>query len=234
MHCHWLQHVPFEGLGGIGCWMEAQAATLTVTRLYADEPLPTPKELAGIDWLVVMGGPMGVHDEARYGWLAEEKRLIAAALAAGGPRVLGICLGAQLIADALGARVVALPHQEVGWHDVTLSAEARRSPLFRDLPAQFPMFHWHGERFDMPAEAISLGSSAGCAQQGFALGRRVLALQCHPEMMALAARELVAAALPACTPGPYVQSAEQILGDAARFNELSPTLVALLDAMQAG
>ena len=233
MRCHWLQHVPFEGLGGIGAWMEAHGAEVSVTRLYADEALPTVSELAELDWLVVMGGPMGVHDESAYAWMAAEKQLIAAALA-GGPRVVGICLGGQLMADVLGAEVTAMPHQEVGWHDVTLAEEAWRSPLFRMLPARLPMFHWHGEQFALPSGAVALGSTAACPLQGFALGSRVLALQCHPEMMATSARTLVDAELSNCRPGPYVQSAQEIVGEASRFDQLSPTMVALLDAMQAG
>jgi GMP synthase-like glutamine amidotransferase len=233
MRCHWLQHVPYEGLGHIGSWLEGQGAEISVTQLYAGEPLPPIAALGELDWLIIMGGPMGVHDECRYPWMAAEKRLIRAALA-GGPRVLGICLGAQLIADVLGGRVAPMGHQEIGWHPVTTSAAAASSPLLRVLPDRFAMFHWHGEMFETPPAAVPLGSSAGCVNQGFALGSRVLALQCHPEMTHEAAGKLVATALAEWPQGAHVQSPEGILGGDHQFAALAPTMVALLEAMQAG
>src|SRR3990172_9270172 len=111
MRLHWLQHVAFEGLGSIEPWAAASGFTVSATRFHAGDPLPS---LAGIDWLVVMGGPMGVHDHGRHPWLTDEKRLLEAALARG-LRVLGICLGAQLVAEALGAAVRPHRVKEIGW-----------------------------------------------------------------------------------------------------------------------
>uniref|UniRef100_UPI0035623CEA type 1 glutamine amidotransferase n=1 Tax=Pontiella sp. TaxID=2837462 RepID=UPI0035623CEA len=110
MNLHWLQHVPFEGLGTIEQWAADHGAEITCTRLYAGDALP---DLNSFDRLVVMGGPMGIHDHGEHPWLVEEKRFIKQAIDAN-KTVVGICLGAQLMADALGAEVYPGPHKEIG------------------------------------------------------------------------------------------------------------------------
>src|SRR5512145_2292915 len=166
-----LQHVSFEGPGAIADWA-ASHATLQITRLDRGDALPRVDELDG---LIVMGGPMGVGDEQAFPWLRAEKQLIAEALAAE-RRVLGICLGAQLVASALGARVRANAHKEIGWHRLEWSTEARSH--FGFLPSTSVVFHWHGDTFDLPEHTLALASSAACRNQGFvARGGRVLALQ---------------------------------------------------------
>src|SRR5271170_6697939 len=120
MRIHYFQHVPFEGLGCIAQWAAEKEHTVTATRFYLDEPAPNPGE---IDWLVVMGGPMNIYEEAEYPWLAREKRFIGEAIR-GGKTVIGICLGAQLIADVMGGPVTRNLEKEIGWFPIELTPEA--------------------------------------------------------------------------------------------------------------
>ena len=123
LRIHYLQHVPFEGPGYIESWAMVRGHRLTSTRLYAGQRLPAAEEL---DWLVILGGPMNVYEENRYPWLAREKRFIGEALH-GGKVVIGICLGAQLLASVLGAKVTRNPCVEIGWYPVEKAAKASQS-----------------------------------------------------------------------------------------------------------
>src|SRR5690606_28541209 len=125
-----LQHVAFEGPAQIGLWLDERGLQARVYQLYAGDALPA---LDDFDLLLVLGGPMSVHDEAEYPWLAAEKHLLRAALAAG-KRALGICLGGQLLAEALGAGVRVAEQAEIGWHLIEQHPDARRSPVGRMLP----------------------------------------------------------------------------------------------------
>jgi GMP synthase-like glutamine amidotransferase len=221
-----LQHVPFEGPAALEPALRAAGHDVAVTRLDAGEPLPA---LAAFDWLVAMGGPMSVHDEAAYSWLAPEKRLVRAAVESG-RRVLGVCLGAQLIAASLGAAVTRNPEREIGWFPVERAPDAERSPLGRALPARFPAFHWHGETFALPPGAVRLAASTACAEQGFAIGERVLALQFHLETTREAAAALVEHCADELAPGRWVQDAGAILAPDAPFAAAQAVLHALLAA----
>ena len=140
-----LQHVPFEGPAAIADWAAARGDRIAVAHLYRGDPLPA---LADFDMLTVMGGPMSVNDEAKYAWLAPEIALVREAIGAG-KIVLGVCLGAQIIAKSLGAKVYAAGQKEIGWFEVKRTETEH--PIFEGLPAAFPVFHWHGETFDLPA-----------------------------------------------------------------------------------
>ena len=153
MNIHYLQHVPFEGLGSIEAWLKTGNHRLTDTRLYQNGPLP---EMADFDWLIVMGGPMGVDDEDQYPWLKQEKQFIQQAIESG-KIVLGICLGAQLIAAALGAKVYKNKNPEIGWFNIDRHIEAEKTILSSVILSQLEVFHWHGDTFDIPA-----GSTIPC------------------------------------------------------------------------
>jgi GMP synthase-like glutamine amidotransferase len=224
---HWLQHVPFEGLGAIGPWLAERGARVTATRCHAAEDLPA---LDDFDWLIVMGGPMSVHDRDRYPWLAAEQRLVADAIAAG-RTVLGICLGAQLIAQALGARVFRAPERETGWFPIEPVAPPTGHPFADLFSRPDDVFHWHGETFDLPAGAVPLARSAACAHQAFALGSRVLALQFHLEMTPGGARALIEHCPDDLAPGPCVQPAAAILSDESRFRDAHTHMGRVLDAL---
>lgn len=144
-----LQHVPFEGIGSMAGWLSRQRADVRYTRFYEDADLPGPGDL---DMVIAMGGPMSVNDENGYPWLAAEKAFVADAIRRGVP-VIGICLGAQIIATALGAPVYANPVAEIGWfpvHTVDAGGDAMA------FPDEQVVFHWHGETFDLPPGAVHL------------------------------------------------------------------------------
>lgn len=206
MKVHVLQHVPFEGIGHMQEWLTARGAEIEVTRFYLpDARLPDP---AACDLVIAMGGPMSVNDEAELPWLVEEKGFIRAAIAAGVP-VLGICLGAQLIASALGARVYGNGQAEIGWFPLEAIAQPESDDCFR-FPAHFSALHWHGETFELPAGARHLAASAACRNQAFQLGRRVIGLQFHPEITRAIVAELLEECAGELVPGPYVQSPAQL------------------------
>lgn len=230
MRIHYLQHVPYESPASIVDWAAEQGHNLTGHHLYRGDAAPMP--VAG-DALVVMGGPMSIHDEHEHAWLAPEKRALRAWIDAGKP-VLGICLGSQLIAEALGGEVARNRHQEIGWHPIRRSAQAAATTLADLLPAALEVFHWHGETFSLPEGAVLLASSDACENQGFLYRRSVLALQCHLEMDDATARGLIEASGHVAAAPPYVQSAAEMLARPERFAAMRRVLFPLLDRWAAG
>lgn len=228
MNVHYFQHVPFEGLGSIGAWANSCAARTTTTRLFLGE---FPPPLDEVDWLIVMGGPMGTHDEQKYPWLTAEKQYIEKAIQAG-KVVMGICLGAQLLADVLGARVYPNRHREIGWFPVDKTDEADRSSLFQDFPARLDALHWHGDTFDLPTGAVHAFSSAACLHQAFVFSVRTVGLQFHLEMTRQAAGPLIDNCSHELVEGPYVQTAGEILSDPQRFQASNEVMHALLDRLR--
>ena len=207
MRAHYLQHVPFEGLGSIETWLHSMRADVSVTKSFEDPALPAVDDL---DLLVIMGGPMSVNDEQEFPWLAAEKQFIRKAIERD-KAVIGICLGAQLIAGALGAAVYPNREKEIGWFPVTAEPASDAEGLFT-FPRELLAFHWHGETFDLPDGATRLARSAACDNQAFQLGRRVIGLQFHLETTPDAARDIVHHCGDELQPARYVQSAMQILG----------------------
>ncbi|HMO04259.1 MAG TPA: amidotransferase [Kiritimatiellia bacterium] len=203
MNIHIFQHVAFEGIGSMLPWFEHHGATVRWTRWF--DPEPQRPDWSGTDLLVIMGGPMSVHDEAVFPWLVEEKRLLHQYLATGKP-ALGICLGAQLIAQVSGARVYPNREREIGWWPIE---PVDALPGYRC--SAMPVFHWHGETFDLPPGAVYLARSAGCLHQAFALPGRVVGLQYHLETTPETAAELIRQAGHEMTPSRYVQNAECLL-----------------------
>ncbi len=182
MNVHVLLHAPFEGLGSIDAWLHKRGASIQYTRFYDSGTLP---DLTGVDFVIAMGGPMSVNDEQQYPWLKQEKAFIYKAICQDVP-VLGVCLGAQLIANSFGARVFPNRYKEIGWFPIeAVHTDSDRLPF----PKQTTAFHWHGETFDLPKGAVPLARSAGCENQAFQIGRNVIGLQCHlettPETLAL-------------------------------------------------
>jgi GMP synthase-like glutamine amidotransferase len=203
MHFHILQHVPFEGPGSILSWLETRRADVTYTRFHEAPALPSGAEF---DALVIMGGPMSVNDETALLWLVDEKRFVAEAVRAGKP-VLGICLGAQLIASALGARVYPAPQKEIGWFPVNRVGQAPGGFLF---PERVTVFHWHGETFDLPQGAVRLAGSEACANQAFQLGPRTIGLQFHLETTPASADAIISGCRDELVPSKFVQSESEL------------------------
>lgn len=228
MRIHCLTHVPFEGPAGIADWADSRGHELRVTPLYAGK---SPPDVGHDDWLVVMGGPMGVGDEAAHPWLVGEKEAIRSAIDAG-RTVIGVCLGAQLIAEVLGARVYRNAHPEIGWMPVELTPEALESPLFGFLPPSLQVFHWHGDTFDLPPGAIHLARSGACAHQAFCYAGRVLGLQFHLESTPASVREIIAHCAGEIHPAPYVQDAGRMLAAGTEdYRTINGALFGILDRL---
>lgn len=228
LRIHYFQHVPFEGLGSIEDWAKGRGHTLTCTRLFTDDPFPA---IDSFDWLIVMGGPMGVYEGDRHPWLYGEVAVIRAAIARG-RRVLGICLGAQLIAAALGAKVYPGTHREIGWWPIEKTGSG--GPLAA-LPDGATVFHWHGDTFDLPEGAQRLACSAGCANQAFRYGDRVLALQFHCEVTGPGIEQMLADGMAELVEGqPYIQSADEIrAGVATHVPASNAAMAAVLETIEA-
>ena len=265
MKVHYLQHVPFERIGAIEDWVQARGHALSGSEMFrvvedpsedpdnspgrsapeGDAEVPQGPALPGsdrlpdldeVDLLVVMGGPMNVDDSERHPWLETEKGYIAAAVAAG-RRVLGICLGAQLLAQVLGASVTRNVRPEIGWYPVTLTEAGRAVPIFADVPDRFTALHWHGDTFAIPPGAVHAASSEACASQAFSYdGGRVVGLQFHleetPESLALLV-ENAAGDLASANDEPWVAGPDDLLTPDAPYEECRKLLFRLLDRMTA-
>ena len=229
MKIHWFQHVPFEGLGAIEGWLLARGHTLTCTRFYAGETAPAGVD--GFDWLIIMGGPMNIYQYRDHPWLRAEKRVIRDAVAAG-KRVLGVCLGAQLIADALGGKVYQNDEREIGWFPVTAVPEGKDSPFA--FPPETVVFHWHGDTFSLPPGGVWLARSEGCEHQAFAIGAHVLGLQFHLEMTPADVARIARECAGELTPGRFVQSTEVIELCASRVTATTELLDRVIERMERG
>lgn len=229
MHIHVLRHVPFEGPALISEWAQDRGHDLTESFAITEE-YPA---LADVDWLVIMGGPMSADDDAGNPWLAAEKRYVSAAVEEG-LLVLGICLGAQILAEAIGGNVARNPVREIGWYPVTLSGAGIASQAFRAWPTTFLAGHWHGDTFTLPEGVPSAASSAATANQAFVTGDdRVVGLQFHLEWDGPAIGELSGE----CSAdldgqGAWVQTSEEFFEHARNLVPCTRDLLfALLDEM---
>lgn len=219
----YLQHVPFEEPGSILCWATGQGHAVSAIRFFETHSLPA---LVDFDWLIVMGGPMSVHDDDVYPWLKGEKRFVDQAVSAG-KVVIGICLGAQLIADVLGARVFRNAYREIGWFPVRLQGKEDIA-VFRDLPNTIEAFHWHGDTFDLPSGAVEIGSSEACLNQGFVYSENVYAFQFHLEVTLAGAQGLIRYCSEEMVEGKYIQTAEEIIRAPRRFESANEHMTAIL------
>ena len=213
MRFHSIHHVSFEGLGFIKDWVSEQDYQLTSTHVYRGESFPI---LDTFDVLVIMGGPMGVYDEDNYSWLIQEKAFIKKAIQAG-KKVIGICLGSQLIADALDAKVYPNSEKEIGWF-----------PIQWNTQIESTVFHWHGDTFDLPNGAELLASSEACLNQAFKVKNQLLGLQFHLEVKPENIKLMVENGLDELQNNRFIQTKEQILTSSAHFKSSQKLLVELL------
>ena len=222
MKIHIAQHVLFEGSGAIAAWAESRQIELSMVRLFDGEQLP---DRAALEGLIVLGGPMGIYDEENFPWLVKEKKQIRAAIDDGKP-VLGICLGAQLIADVLDARVFQGPQKEIGWFNIERSIQHSTF----SLPESCTVLHWHGDTFDLPKQAIALASSSVTPHQGFSFKDHVVALQFHLETTPESLEALIKhSADELAESGEWIQSPQQLRNGLHHISLLQPLLFQLLD-----
>jgi len=229
VNIHYLQHADVEGPGQIGVWAAACGHKLTGTHLYRGE---APPDLASVDFLVILGGGMNVYQHRDYPWLVREKEFIGNFIGRGKP-VLGVCLGAQLIADVLGGKVYQNPEIEIGWYPIRILDAVREHPFFTHLPAEFTVMHWHGDTFDLPPGATLLASSDACKHQAYICEGNVIGVQFHIELRPEEVRAYVEGETAPLPEGKYVQSFEQILAGDRHMTTTHRLLCELLDALAA-
>lgn len=218
-----LKHIAFEGPGMIAVWAQQNGHSLDIHLASSKGSLPS---MESFDFLLIMGGPMSTYEDARYPWLSREKSYIRSAIAQK-KLVLGICLGAQLIAHTLGAKVQSAPHKEIGWFPILRDPDC---PEALQIPDRMPVFHWHGDQFELPNGARRIAASEACPNQGFLYRSHVLALQCHLEIT----REGITLLSTACSnelvDGPYIQDAATLQSTVAGdFDTMHQILFQLLD-----
>ncbi len=228
MRIHYLQHVPFESTAYIDEWAMIKHHKLTSIKMYEGFELP---QLDAIEWLIIMGGPMGVNDDKTFPWLKDEKRYIEDAIAAGKP-VVGICLGAQLIADVLGAKVYKNDYKEIGWFPVERTEDARESSVFAGVPDSFYAFHWHGDTFDIPSGAIWTARSEACAHQAFEYNKKVIGLQFHLESTRESIGNLIHNCHSDIDGSQYTQTDQQIHLHFDKIEHSNIVLIQIFDALQ--
>jgi len=227
MHIHCLKNVATEGLGLIESWAAKWGHSIGYSNCYENPEYP---DLNRVDLLVIAGGPMGVNDETDYPWLTQEKAFLKSALEQD-VAILGICLGAQLLAHLLGARVYPNAHQEIGWMPVMQTGESHPNSPFATLPNEFEVMHWHGDTYELPEGAMSLAWSQACDNQAFLYGDRVFGLQFHIELTQQNLQQLCEAWPP--VPDAYVQSTKEICEAPTRMARLERTMNQIMDAMAA-
>jgi GMP synthase-like glutamine amidotransferase len=220
-----LYHVSFETLGYIEDWIQNHGHSVSHYRLFDNPRIPVPDTF---DMLIMMGGPMSVNDENQFPWLIPEKELIRKC-AASGKSVLGICLGAQMIASALGKKVYPGAYREIGWFPVTFTDHASR---VGGLSGTLPLFHWHGETFDLPDGAIHIALSEAVPNQAFLYRNHILALQFHPEMKPENISVMVNMMGDELVQAPFVQDAETLLGGLDHIPAANALMDRILDYLE--
>ncbi len=221
-----LQHDPLDGPGALLEWAESRGHSVACCLICQGEPLPP---LASFELLVSLGGPMGAYEEEKHPWLATEKEYLRQALAAG-KKILGLCLGCQLLADALGGKAFRHTCKEFGWQPIEPLPEG---DSWFGTGGTFYAFQWHGDTYTLPPGAVHLARNAAAEQQAFVLegarGGLVMGLQFHLEWTEQMAREALAEPGVAPPPSPFVQTPEEILSDLSLFETAKQRFFALLD-----
>ena len=227
MKIHYFQHVPFETPANIFRWAKERNISITGTHLYKGEPFP---DFSSFDLLLIMGGPMGVYDEDKYPFLKREKIFIENAITLG-KKVLGICLGAQLIAEVMGSKIYKCENKEIGWFPVFKTEEAENSKYFYDFPEKIEVFHWHGDTFDLPKGTKHIFYSEGCKNQAFeSEDSKIVGLQFHFEVDIESVRKWIEEGENEIKEGGrFIQSPEEMISDYKKFLELENYLYKFMD-----
>jgi GMP synthase-like glutamine amidotransferase len=224
INIHCLLHVSFEGPGIIEQWILKNNHHLTFTRFYEGDMLP---DASGIDMLIIMGGPMNVFDFHVFPWMQDEIDWVSAFIETKKP-VLGICLGAQILAAALGVEVYPGKHKEIGWFNLQFLPALGDYKIWKDLPTVRKVFHWHGDTFPIPPGATRIASSQAFPNQGFIYNSNVVALQFHLEVTPQGIKALVENCRDELTAGTYIQTEKEILAEKRFFKPNQELLFPLL------
>lgn len=207
MRIYCLQNEPLAGLGAIETWISKKGYSVTSTQVYKDNHFISPDDY---DLLIILGGPMGAYEEEKYPWLRLEKDYISEAIRRK-KFVLGICLGAQLIAGALGSPVYPHTVKEIGWWQLERTKEGESLQLFAGLPETFSVFELHGDTYDLPQGAVRLAESKACLNQAFLYEDRVIGLQFHPEFTENTLNQIVEKLGHELNDGPFIQKPEEFV-----------------------
>lgn len=230
MRIHLLEHEPEDYFNtNINFWSAENGHRVVHSNIFKNENLPL---LDTFDWLMVMGGPQHTYEEDKHHWLGEEKQFIRDVITAG-KVVVGICFGAQLLAEALGGNVFPAGHKEIGWHEVSLTPQGRESFLFQNIPERFVTFHWHGDQFSLPRGCSCLGFSEASPNQAFICDQRpLLGFQFHPEYTREMIRNSGQNVDDEWTPGRYVAGKAAILEKTEKIPDTYWLMEILLDNLQ--
>jgi GMP synthase (glutamine-hydrolysing) len=219
IHC--LQHVPFETPAFLVSVAKDLGTEITITKLFNDDDFPT---LDSFDILIVLGGPMNINDEDVYPWLKSEKDYIKKAINKD-KKILGICLGAQLLASILGAKITTNRFKEIGWYPISLTTEAMAATIIKSIPATFTTFHWHGDTFEIPADSIRICSSQACVNQGFIYKEHVVGLQFHLEATHKSINDLLENCGTELINGKYIQNRDDLLCNTEKYVEQNNSIL---------
>ena len=225
-HIHFILHVDFENPDKILDWAINNNHTISYTKVYTKDPYPAPDSL---DVLVVMGGSMGVYDSDIYLWIKNELAFIKTTIDAG-KKVLGICLGSQLIASAMGANVYKNKQKEIGFLNINFTPESQGIDFLKHFPATCSVFQWHGDTFDIPEGCTRVASSKACVNQAFVYNSRVVALQFHLEISSRAIDNMIENCGDELVCDQYVQDASTIRQGLKSLNEKHALLFTFLDS----
>jgi GMP synthase-like glutamine amidotransferase len=224
MNIHCIRHEPFEGLASIESWVRNKGHGITYTRTYLNQRFP---DEITFDILIIMGGSASVYEPGAKGWIGTEIKFIKKVIDSG-KTVIGICLGAQLLAHLYGAKVYLAPKKEIGWFPVHFNKKELSDFYF--LPDHIHTFHWHGDTFDLPYGAIRVASSLNTPNQGFLMGDKVLALQFHLEMNLSGLKKLIKACGHDLTKnGSFIQTAESMIVQTEFYSQNNQLMFSLLN-----
>ena len=229
MRLHLFEHDPIDmSRTNITKWAEAKGYQITQTYICKNEKMPA---IDDVDWLMVMGGSPHAWEEDVHPWLAPEKEFIVRALDNNKP-ILGICFGAQLLAEALGGSVFRNENEEIGWIEVTLTEEGRNSFLFQNVPETFLTFHWHSDHFSLPAGCIRLAYSEPTANQAYVCKERpIAAMQFHPEYTRDMVKQFAREWGDEWQKGPFVAGKEAVLAQTEKIPDTYWLMTTMLDNM---
>ena len=209
MRLHLIEHDPdYFNETNITLWAKKKGYHVTKTEVFNQQRLP---QLDDFDWLMIMGGSQHIWQEEANPWIIGEKKFIREALTTG-KNILGVCLGAQLVAESLGSEVFTNIHEEIGWHEVSVSREGKDTFLFRDIPDRFMTFHWHSDHFSLPSGCTRLASSEPTQNQAFIHeSYPVVGLQFHPEYTRAIVESYADQYGHEWVPAPFVTGKEDVL-----------------------